>query len=79
MPREKADEANADEEGCDLDIMAYVVARSIKRPTRIISPCLNVCAAEEGRCRHAPGSSSPAGILTPTAAARQQQHQHKSQ
>ena len=82
MPREKADEADADEEGCDLDIMAGAVVEAVDQkadadhlavPERMREP-------EEGRRRHAPGDEIIArrNIDAERPAARQQQHQHEN-
>jgi hypothetical protein len=57
VPREKADEADADEEGCDLDIMADVVAEAVDQEADAdhLAVLERMCEPEEGRCRHAPG------------------------
>src|SRR5215216_1103541 len=82
MPGEKADEAYADEEGCDLDIMAYVVVEAVDQEADAnhLAVFERVREPEEGGCRHAPGDEIIAcrNIDAERPAGRQQHHQHKN-
>src|SRR5215216_5132995 len=82
MPGEKADEAYADEEGCDLDIMAYVVVEAVDQEADAnhLAVLERVREPEEGGCRHAPGDEIIAGrnIDAERPAGRKHHHQHKN-
>src|SRR5262245_11233185 len=81
VPGEEADEADADKEGCDLDIMADLVAETVDQeadadhlavPERMREP-------EEGGRRHAPGDEVVArrNIDAERPAGGQHHHQHE--
>src|SRR5256885_7126449 len=82
MPGEKADEANADEERCDLDVMAALVVEAVDQEADAdhLAMFERMREPEEGRCRHAPGDEVIArrNIDAERTAARQQHHQHKN-
>ncbi len=81
MPRKEADEADADEERGDLDVVADAVVEAVDQqadadhlamPERMRKP-------EKGRRRHAPGNEiiTRGDIDAERPAARQQHHQHE--
>src|SRR5256886_16892431 len=82
MPGEKADEANADEERCDLDVMAHAVVETIDQEADAdhLAMFERMREPEEGRCRHAPGDEIIArrNIDAERTAARQQHHQYEN-
>ena len=82
MPREKADEANADKEGCDLDIVADIVVEAVDQEADAdhLAMFERMREPEEGGCRHAPGDEIIArrNIDAERPAGRQQHHQHKN-
>src|SRR6266545_4019529 len=82
MPREEADEADADEERCYLDIVADIVVEAVDQEADAdhLAMLERMREPEEGGCRHAPGDEIIAGrnIDAERPAARQQHHQHKN-
>src|SRR6185369_5791436 len=78
----KADEANTDEKGRDLDVMTDIVAEAVDQEADADHLAMFECMREpeEGRCRHAPGDEIIAcrNIDAKRPAARQQHHQHKN-
>src|SRR5437899_12949605 len=80
MPGEKADEADADEEGCDLDVMAYLVVEAVdqKADANHLAMFERMREHEEVRRRHAPGDEIIArgNMDTERTTAGQQHHQH---
>src|SRR5437660_28972 len=82
MPREKADETNADEERCYLDIVADIVVEAVDQEADAdhLAMFERMREPEEGGCRHAPGNEIIArrNIDAKRPAARQQHHQHKN-
>src|SRR2546421_2276851 len=82
MPGEKADEANADEERCDLDVMAHAVVETIDQEADAnhLAMFERMREPEESRCRHAPGDEIIArrNIDAERTAAGLQHHQHEN-
>src|SRR4029079_14994480 len=76
MPREKADEANTDEKGRDLDVMTDIVAEAVDQQADAdhLAMFERMREPEEGCCRHAPGDEIIArrNIDAKRPAARQQ-------
>src|SRR6187399_1728912 len=63
MPCKKADETDANEEGCDLDVMADLVAEAVDQEADAdhLAMFERMGQPEEGRCCHAPGDEIIAG------------------
>src|SRR5213596_260413 len=82
MPGEKANEANADEERCDLDIMAHAVVETIDQEADAnhLAMLERMRKPEEGGRRHAPRDEIIArrNIDAERTAAGQQHHQHEN-
>src|SRR4051812_49422824 len=81
MPCEKADETNADEKRCDLDIMSHTVVEAVDQEADAnhLAMLERMCEPEKGGCRHGPGDEIIArrDIYAERPGAGQQHHQHE--